>query len=124
MHKHYGDLFQNTSCGVDISVLAFHYGQLLTGLPHCRLDGKAAAQQAGATAPTGADQALPPPPPKPHSRNKESSSSRADGDVNGEHMHACMSCLFVMIPQMRRLTQKGRSVEDDEEVEPDSRGPG
>ena len=75
------------------------------GLPHCRVDGKAAAQQAGERAPNGGDQALPPPPPKPHSSDKASTSSRANGDVNGKHMHVCISCLFVMIPQNRRLTQ-------------------
>lgn len=77
------------------------------GLPHCRLDGKAVAQQAGERVPSGADQALPPPPPKPRSSNKASASSRANGDVNvnGKHMHVRMSYLFVMIPQNRRLTQ-------------------
>ena len=61
------------------------------GLPHCRLYGKPAVQQANVTALNMADQALPPPPPKPHSKNKESTSSRANGKLNGEHMHACVS---------------------------------
>lgn len=60
----------------------------------------AESQQAGERAPDGGwpDQALPPPPPKPRSNdNNESTSSRANGDVNGKCVHACTTCLLVLI---------------------------